>query len=80
MPPELGQLPVGMPYDFAFKSPMEHFDIAQDRVLITGNYRRQTIWVEPKVGRPGAIFLDWIGVKKADKDSIADPKTLKILL
>jgi hypothetical protein len=79
MPPEVDKLPEGMPFDFAFRSPAEHFDIAQDRVPLTGNYRRQTIWLEPKVGRPGPVFLDWIGVKKADKDSMADPKIDKIL-
>lgn len=79
LPAHLATLPKEMPYDFAFKSPPEHFDIAQDRLPITGNYRRQAIWVEPKVGRPGSIFLDWIGVKKTDKDSMADPKIDKVL-
>jgi hypothetical protein len=79
MPPEADKLPEGMPFDFAFRSPAEHFDIAQDRMPLTGNYRRQTIWLEPKVGRPGTVFLDWIGVKKADRDSMADPKIDKIL-
>lgn len=79
LPPDAGKLPEVTSFDFAFRSPTEHFDIAQDRMAITGNYRRQTIWVEPKVGRPGPIFLDWIGVKKTDKDSMADPKIDKIL-
>jgi hypothetical protein len=78
-PPEVEKKAEGMPFDFAFRSPSEHFDIAQDRVPLTGNYRRQTIWLEPKVGRPGPIFLDWIGVKKTDRDSMADPKIDKIL-
>ena len=79
LPPDASKMPEATSFDFAFRSPTEHFDIAQDRVAITGNYRRQTIWVEPKVGRPGPIALDWIGVKKTDKDSMADPKIDKIL-
>jgi hypothetical protein len=66
-------------YDFAFRSPKEHFAIARDRLPITGNYRRESIWVQPRVGLPAPVLLEWIGIVKTEEDKIADPTADKIL-
>jgi len=69
----------GIKYDFAFRGPKEHFSIARDRLAITGNYRRESIWVQPKVGQPAPVLLEWIGVVKTEEEKIADPTADKIL-
>lgn len=65
--------------DFAVSSPGEHFDTARDRLVVSGNYRRETIWVQPKIARPGPVLLEWQGVKKTDRRVSADPVAEKIL-
>lgn len=68
-----------IPYEFAFRSPFDHFNVSRDRLRITGNYRREVVWIQPRVGRPAPTVLEWVGVKSGEKDLIADPKKDKIL-
>lgn len=66
-------------FDYSFNSPIAHLDVSRDRIVITGNYRREPIWIRPKVGLPGPTFLEWIGMNKTEKGIAADPSRDKIL-
>jgi hypothetical protein len=66
-------------HDFLLRSPGEHFAVSRDRLPITGNYRTETIWVQPQVGQPASVLLEWVGVTKGEKDALANPAVDKIL-
>ncbi len=66
-------------YDYKFGGPTEHFAVSRETLRITGNYRTELVWVQPKVAQPASVLLEWDGVKRTDKGPIADPRTDKIM-
>jgi hypothetical protein len=66
-------------YDYKFGGPTEHFAVSREVLRITGNYRTELVWVQPKVAQPASVLLEWDGVKRTDKSLIADPRTDKIM-
>jgi len=68
-----------VPFDYMFNSPSTQFDVSRDRIVITGNYRRELVWAQPRIGRPAPTFLEWIGIKKTERSIAADPSKDKIL-
>jgi len=66
-------------HDFAFSSSRKEFRVSADRVLTTGNYRSDSLWFEPRVAHPCFVFLEWSGVSKKDRASLADPTKDKVL-
>lgn len=74
-----GQSMQQIQFDYAFRCPSAHFDVSRDRIVVTGNYRRELVWVQPKVGRPGPTYLEWMGMSKTEKGKDADPSRDKVL-
>jgi hypothetical protein len=66
-------------YDYKFGGPGAHFEVSRETLRTTGNYRTETLWVQPKVAQPASVLLEWDGVKRTDKSPIGDPKSDKIM-
>ncbi|MES1240670.1 MAG: hypothetical protein ABUT39_03530 [Acidobacteriota bacterium] len=60
------------PCSYLFSNPAEHFEVARTTLPVTGNYRIETLWVQPKVGLPASVNLEWIDSEKQEKSSSAE--------
>jgi len=74
-----GQGQQQLPFDFGFTGPKEHYNISREIIPITGNYRKELVWIQAKSPRPGTTLLEWIGVRKTAKEVAADPTGDKVL-
>jgi hypothetical protein len=57
---------------YEFVTPTEDFDVSKRKLLITGNYRYENIWVKALRGRPAPTSLEWTGTTKEKAEGAAN--------